>query len=460
MTTDSNNFIDSFRSSSPYINAHRGKTFVILFGGEAVADATLPTLIHDIALLNSLGIRLVLVHGARPQIEQRLKARNAEIRYENGLRITDDDALECVKEAAGTLRMEIEALLSMGLANTPMAGARLRVASGNFVTARPLGIYNGIDYCHTGEVRRVDTDGLRQRLSDSSVVLLSPIGYSPTGEIFNITAEEIATSVAIELEADKLIILSEERTLRDSRRKPIQQLGPSAAHDLLGGRRKLPADTRTHLESAMLACRGGVKRTHIIERSLDGALLQELYTRDGVGTLITAENYEQTRPATIDDVGGILELIEPLEEEGVLVRRSRDRLETEIDHFSVVVRDSTIIGCAALYPYRKEGFGELACLATHPAYRNAGRGDELLLQIEQRARTMGLDKLFVLTTRTAHWFRERGFAHADIKALPLKRRGLYNYQRNSKIFIKELDDRGCQTYRTTQEQRQPRSAQE
>ncbi|MFP5507358.1 MAG: amino-acid N-acetyltransferase [Gammaproteobacteria bacterium] len=431
-------FVTGFRHSAPYIHAHRGGTFVIAFSGEAIADDSFAGLIHDFALLHSLGIRLVLVHGARPQIEQRLKERGAEIRYANGLRITDDAALACVKEAVGTVRVDLEALLSMGVSNTPMSGARIRVASGNFVTAKPLGVREGVDYCHTGEVRRIDGAAIRQQLEDQRIVLLAPLGYSPTGEVFNLSAEEVATHAAIELRADKLILLLDGPGLVKGRR-PLRQLSPGDAEKLLADRRGLPEDTARHLASATLAAKRGVRRAHLVSRATDGALLQELFTRDGVGTLITTDVYEGLRAATIDDVGGILELIEPLEAEGVLVRRSRERLEMEIDHFLVVERDGMITACAALYPFAEEGVGELACLAVHPDYRGEGRGDTLLAAIEQCAVGAGIRRLFVLTTRTAHWFRERGFAPASVDDLPVKRRSLYNYQRKSKVFIKPLE---------------------
>ena len=431
-------FVAAFRHSAPYIHAHVESTFVLVLSGEAVADASFPVLIQDIALLNSLGVRLVLVHGARPQIEERLKEADTEMQYVNGLRVTDDTALACVKEAVGTVRVEIEAMLSMGLASTPMYGARIRVASGNFVTARPLGVRDGVDYCHTGEVRRIDAEAIQDNLDDNSVVLLSPLGYSPTGEIFNLSAEEVATAAAVALKADKLILLVEGKGLLDARRQLIQQLDPAAAAKLLQSRRKLPEDMVRHLESALHAVKRGVRRVHLIGRGLDGALLRELFTRDGSGTLITAEIFEGLRPAAIEDAGGILELIAPLEEEGILVRRSRERLEMEIGHFKVIERDGSIIGCAALYPHPKNRMGELACLAVHREYQNEGRGDMLLQAMERDALEQGLNRLFVLTTHTAHWFRERGFRTGKVEELPMQKRSMYNYQRKSKVFLKRL----------------------
>ncbi|MDH5190456.1 MAG: amino-acid N-acetyltransferase [Gammaproteobacteria bacterium] len=433
-----NPFVDWFRSSTPYINAFRGRTFVITFGGEVIADKGFANLVQDLVLLNSLGIKLVLVHGSRPQIEARLKKQGSKMEYVNGLRVTDGKALECVKEAAGAVRVEIEALMSMGLPNTPMAGSRIRIASGNFVTARPLGIHDGVDYQHTGEVRRIDTVAIEKHLKENSMVLLSPIGYSPTGEVFNLYAEDVATSAAVQLAADKIIHLVEAKGIFDARKKLIRQLNIDEAEKLFSSRRKLPENISRHLLSAIHACRHGVRRAHIIDRHVDGAILQELFTRDGIGTLITDEHYDDIRKADIEDVGGILELISPLEQEGTLVRRSREMLEMEIERFTVAERDGMIVGCAALYPFHDEKIGEIACLAIHPDYRSEGKGSQLLQQLVKTGKDAGLEKLFVLTTRTSHWFQENGFKKADIKVLPVKRRLLYNYQRNSKVFIKKL----------------------
>ena len=414
-----------------------------MFSGEAVADDRFAHLIHDIALLNSLGARLVLVHGARAQIEQRLTERGAAIHYVKELRVTDDAALAIVKEAVGTLRIEIEALLSMGLANSPMAGAGIRVASGNFVTAKPVGIRNGVDYCYTGEVRRVDAEAIKQRLDNGAIVLLSPLGYSPTGEVFNLTALEVATATAIALGSDKLLCLVEGRGLFDAHKDLMRQLTLAEAEQWLATQQTLNKANENeglalYVTHAIQACRQGVRRAHLIDRHIDGALLLELFTRDGIGTLITADLYENMRKASIDDVGGILELIAPLEAEGVLVRRSRERLETEIGYFMVMERDGMVIACAALYPFEKERAAELACLAVHPAYRDSGRGEALLNAIEHHARQHGIQHLFALTTQTTHWFRERGFHSGKIEDLPIKRQRLYNYQRKSKVFIKAL----------------------
>lgn len=434
--TAASQFVSWFRDSSPYINAHRGRTFVVMLGGEAVADARFPHMVHDLALLNSLGVRLVLVHGARPQVQQRLAAAGVEMRFAHGLRVTGDDALPCVKEAVGRVRIDIEALLSMGLANSPMAGARIRVANGNFVTARPLGVREGVDFRYTGEVRRIDTDGIKRQLDEGAIVLLSPLGYSPTGEVFNLSAEDVATSAAIYLKAEKLICLTETAGVLDEHGELWRQMTLAEAEQCMAA--TSDAETAQHLRSALRACRAGVRRAHLISRHTDGALLLELFTRNGVGTLVTSDRFDHTRRATIDDIGGILELLQPLEAEGILVRRSRELLETEIEYFTIIERDGMIMACAALYPFPEDRVAELACLAVHADYRNEGRGEELLKYTERMASSAGIERLFVLTTRTAHWFVERGFVEGSIEDLPVRRQAMYNYQRRSKVFVKPL----------------------
>jgi amino-acid N-acetyltransferase len=423
-------FINWFRSVSPYIHAHRGRTFVLCFSGEAVQSPQFSSLIHDIALLNSLGIRVVLVYGIRPQIEQCLQARGLQSHYVHGLRITDEIALNCVKAACGEIHTEIESLLSMGLSNSPSTNVCINTASGNFITARPVGVREGVDYCYTGEVRRVDSAAITRRLDEGCIVLISPIGYSPTGEIFNLLIEEVATAVAIALKAAKWICLSEQGGIFDKHGQLIRQLTRFEAQQRF--------DSNRDLNYAVRACQGGVQRVHLVSRQIEGSLLLELFTRDGIGTLISTDSFEHLRKATIDDVGSLLELIEPLEEDGILVRRSREKLEMEIDHFTVQERDGMIIGCAALNPFIEEKMAELACLVVHKDYHGASRGSALLAFLEREARQLEITQFFVLTTQTAHWFQERRFIAANLDSLPISKRTLYNYQRNSKVFIKQL----------------------
>ena len=430
-------FVRWFRQAAPYVHAFRGRVFVIGFGGELVAErARFVSFVHDLNLLAALGIRIALVHGARPQIEAELRAKGVRSRYARGLRVTDAPSLVAVKHAAGVLRVEIEALLSQGLPNSPMAGAQIRVASGNYITARPIGVVDGVDFQFTGEVRKVDAVALARRLDAGEVVLVPHVGYSPTGEVFNLAWEDVAESVALALKADKLLLLTD-RLPAGRNGEPLQELTAQEAQTLL---RKdgQPQHTVRVLQSALRALAGGVGRVHLISRRADGGTLLELFTHAGVGTLITADPVQRLRSARIEDVGGILALIEPLEADGTLVKRNREMLEREIGNFEVLEHDGVIAGCAALYCLPAAKSAELACLAVAPEYRDAGYGERLLHACEARARRQKIRRLFALTTRAAHWFLAQGFMEAGVAALPQQRKALYNWKRGSKIFLKRL----------------------
>jgi len=431
-------FVKWFRAATPYIHRWGGATFVIAFGGEVLADGEFQQLTHDINVLVSLEVRVVLVHGTRPQIEEQMRQHGVTPRYVANRRVTDDAALACVKEANGIVRVEMEALLSMELANSPMWGADIRVSSGNFVTAKPVGVVNGIDFQHTGEVRKVDAAGIRRRLDDHEVVLVSPIGFSPTGDVFNCTLEDVATSTAVALQADKLIFLTETAGALDAKGRLISELTVKQAEELIGANGGLPEDVQIYLPCAIKACSLGVKRAHLISRHVDGALLIELFTHHGIGTMIVPESPEHIRPATAADVPGIVQILEPLEQQGVLVKREHEALEREIAEYFVLESEGNILGCAALHPFADEKTAELAALAVNPFYRDGGRGERLLAYAEARAKAMGMKSIFVLSTRTTHWFIERGFLETDPRKLPERKQALYNYDRRSKVFTKEI----------------------
>lgn len=433
--------VDGFRHSAPYVNAHRGKTFVVMLGGEALAQNQFRGILNDVALLHSLGIKVVLVYGARPQIDAALAANGIEPAYHDGVRITDEDSLKVIKQVAGALQFDITARLSMSLSNTPMQGAQINLVSGNFVIAQPLGVDNGVDFCLSGKVRRIDAQGLKRQLDNHCIVLMGPIAASVTGESFNLTAEEIATQVAIKLKADKMIGFSSQNGILDRNGDVIAELMPNDAQNILN---KLAEQgsacigTMAFLKASIDACRNGVPRCHLVSYLDDGALLQELFSREGIGTQIVTESAERLRRASISDIGGILNLIRPLEEQGILVRRSREQLEIEIEQFMLIERDGLVIGCAALYPFEEDNAGEFACLVVHPDYRDADRGSLLLKNIIGQARSRGYSRLFALTTRSIHWFLEHGFVIEDVDALPQKKKQLYNYQRRSKILALDL----------------------
>ena len=433
--------VEGFRHSVPYINTHRGKTFVIMLGGEAIEHENFSSIVNDIGLLHSLGIRLVVVYGARPQIDANLAAHHHEPLYHKNIRVTDAKTLELVKQAAGTLQLDITARLSMSLNNTPLQGAHINVVSGNFIIAQPLGVDDGVDYCHSGRIRRIDEDAIHRQLDSGAIVLMGPVAVSVTGESFNLTSEEIATQLAIKLKAEKMIGFCSSQGVTNDDGDIVSELFPNEAQARVEAQEEkgdYNSGTVRFLRGAVKACRSGVRRCHLISYQEDGALLQELFSRDGIGTQIVMESAEQIRRATINDIGGILELIRPLEQQGILVRRSREQLEMEIDKFTIIQRDNTTIACAALYPFPEEKIGEMACVAVHPDYRSSSRGEVLLERITAQAKQSGLSKLFVLSTRSIHWFQERGFTPVDIDLLPESKKQLYNYQRKSKVLMADL----------------------
>ena len=430
-------FVSLFRSVAPYVNLFRGKTFVIAFGGKAISGPLARTLAYDANLLAALGVRLVLVHGARPQIEEELREKGLESKSHGGYRITDAATLDCVIDAVGSVYLEIDALLSQGLPDTPMANSTIRVIAGNFITAKPLGVLDGVDMQYAGTVRKIDAEGIRAQLGIGNIVILSSLGASPTGEIFNLAMEEVAESTATAIGADKLIFITDSQGVTDIDGKLLEEMTTDTAERLITIGEWLSPDIKRYLPCAVRASRSGVGRVHLIGYNEDGTLLRELFSRDGVGTIITRESLEILRDARPDDISGLVALIEPLEEDGTLVRRSRELLEREITRFSIVVHDGLIVGCAALYPYGDDQ-AELACVAVHPHYRRWGYGEQLMKRIETRARAVGIKRLFVLTTVTSHWFKERGFVEQPVDQLPEEKRLVYNLQRRSKVFAKPL----------------------
>ncbi len=440
-------FVPWFRSVAPYIHLHRGKTFVVGVVGEAVAAGKLAAIATDLALIQSMGVKIVLVHGFRPQVNEQLRTKGHEPRYSHGMRITDEVALDCAQEAAGQLRFEIEAAFSQGLPNTPMAGSTVRVISGNFLTARPMGIIDGVDFKSTGVVRKVDVAGITRSLDAGAMVLLSPFGFSPTGEAFNLAMEEVATSVATALQADKLIFLTERPGIRVRPTEPEADDNPIDTEIPLADARALlarlpaperPTDVSFYLRHCVTACERGVERSHILPFAVDGALLLEVYVHDGIGTMVVDEKLESLREATADDVGGILMLIEPFEKDGTLVKRSRTEIERDAGNYTIVEHDGVIFACAALYPYPEARTGEMAALTVSPQSQGQGDGEKVLKRFEQRARVMGLESIFVLTTRTMHWFIKRGFTPVDPDWLPEARKRKYNWDRRSQVLVKKL----------------------
>jgi amino-acid N-acetyltransferase len=438
--------IDWFRAASPYINAHRGKTLVIGLPGNWLRSELLPTLANDLTRLSHLGLRLVLCFGLRAQVDDQLAKTMEQSHIVDGRRVTDSNALSTIIREAGIARNELEARLSMGLPNTPMAGARLAISSGNYVTAQPFGVHEGIDFQHTGAVREVHTSSINSLLDAGHLVLLPPVGYSLTGEVFNVTMTEVATKCAIALNADKLVFFVDKLPI-DENDETLKQASTARVQRMLDNS-SIPKTTESVadlanlsevLQNAVSACHMGIERVHLLDSNDPTALLRELFTRDGSGTMITIDRWEHIRPATIADVGGIIELIAPLQAEGTLVTRSREELELDIENFVVSERDGMVVACAAMYLESESSTAEIACIATHPDYQGEGRADQLLTHLEHSAHSLNYPTARILSTHTGHWFVARGYSETSPQDLPPSRRASYNEQRNSKVYTKSLD---------------------
>ena len=423
---DSADFARWFRDSTPYISAHRNRTFVVMLGGEALASTNLVNTVHDLALLHVLGVRLVLVHGM------------AEPGAEPETALSDGAAMDQAVGAIGAARSRLEALFSMGVPSSPLRASRIVLAGGNLVTAKPAGVIDGIERRHSGEVRRVHGAEIRKLLDQDVIVLVPPIGYSASGAAYVLSPEALAAEVATTVGADKLIVYDGIERVDEASEMTPQSLARVLAEEAFA------EPTKARLRALLDASEAGVSRCHLVSFNVDGALLQELFTAEGVGTQVSKEDYRAIRPATSADVAGIVELIRPLEDAGLLVPRPRDRLEAEIEHFTVAELDGIVVGCCALFPH--EDTVELACVATHPShrFRVGGKtlGERVLAHAESVAVERGFARMFVLTTRAEDWFAERGFAPRGIDDLPVSRKALYNYQRNSKVLMKELSSHG------------------
>ncbi|MEZ5595033.1 MAG: amino-acid N-acetyltransferase [Pseudomonadales bacterium] len=424
-----------FRDSTPYISAHRRKTFVVLIGADALTAADLTSIVHDLALLHTLGVRLVLVHGCREQLDEELP----DATFVGDRRVTDESTMRRITHINGRIRSQLEALFSMGLPSTPMHNTDITVVGGNFVTARPVGVIDGVDHLFTGRVRKVRTAPIHAALEHGALVLLSPMGYSPSGQVFNLTASELAADVAIALKADKLIAFDVLPHLKDADGRRVSGINPGELDTRLDDP-SIGDNTANHLRALGRAVRSGVARGHLVSYLDDGALLAELFTAAGVGTQVSEKLHGMVRRANVTDVAAIVDIIRPMEESGALVRRSRDRLEAEIDHFLVAEVDGIVVGTCALFPHDKAA--ELSCVAVRESFQNQPGlrvGTHLVEAAERLAAESGITRLFVLTTQAHHWFERAGFTLATVDDLPMEKKQLYNLQRQSKVLFKTVE---------------------
>ena len=450
-------FVNMFRGSANYIARHRNTVAVYHIPGSILINPdnnNLRDLMNDIALTWLLGMQIVLVAGCREQMQARQGLDSNEFLQFGALQVTDAERLRIVKEEAGFVRFELERQLARALrmqADTPDGN----VVSGNFYSAQPLGVMGGIDYQYTGFVRRLEVEKIRAVHQQRDICLLSTLGVSPSGEVFNVNSEALAAVTAATLQAAKVIYFCDGALRHKKHGTQIQSLRYTDARKLIDyhGIQVNPKgfiscdDTKLSCETSDILCkiawcaeairRGGVQRAHLLSPQ-HGALLQELYTRDGSGTLIAADVYEGIRQATVMDVASIHTLIAPLVAAGTLVDRPKTVLEKDVQMYYVYTRDSSIVACGQLKVF-ENGFAEIGCLVVNQDFRSSGRGDAMLGYLERLCLQQGCTKIFVLSTQTMEWFVERGFDIVPVEELPPSRQATYNRQRASKIYMKTVE---------------------
>jgi len=442
LVSESKSFIKNFRLSAKFINQFNNKTFVIAIGGEVIGDDQFKSIACDINLLHSMNINIVLVHGIRPQIDQKLKHETTKTQLIKNIRVTKKEMLNDIVEVNGLIKTHIEATLSSGILDSPMLGSNIKVSSGNFITARPLGVIDGVDMELTGQIRKIDTNAITDKLSNKEIVIISPLGYSPIGDIFNLSYEQTAAHVSQAIKAEKLIYYINANGILNIRGELIPELTTFKAKHLIESieNPKNAPFISYHdfniLKSSLYAIKNNIEKVHLINRNINGSVIEEIFTDKGSGTVLTEYSLQNIRAAEIRDINQIINIIEPLEKEGVLVVRKNKNIDKDINYFYVIEHDHNIIGTVALYQY--EEMMEIACFAIHDNYQNLGYGKKLLRFCEQKAMNKNIKNLFILTTQSEHWFIENNFSLTDRKFIPDERKKTYTIERNSKYFIKRL----------------------
>ena len=450
----SRHFVDMFRGSANYIASHRNTLVVYHIPGDLLEEDpnVFRDLMNDISLTWLLGMKIVIVAGCRYQIEKRIKERKTHM----GMTVTDPESLRIVKEEAGYVRFEVERQLARALKGAKGGGMEGNVVSGNFYSSQPCGVLDGVDYMYSGFVRKLETEKIHSVHKNRDIVLLTALGFSPTGEVFNVNSEYLAAYAGGALGASKVIyFLEKDAALRHKIH------GSNIPHLRVNDGRKLLALNGVRTETkgfvyldncpyegarkdmlikmgwGMIALDAGVKRVHLVAPE-NGMLLQELYTRDGGGTMISTDLYDGILKATVQDVTAIHELITPLVEKGTLIERTKADLERHIDQYHIYTRDGLVVACGQLKIF-ENGYAEIGCMVVNPAYRAKGRGDAMLGYLERLAVQAGATILFVLSTQTMEWFIERGFDLVGVNALPPSRQATYNHVRASKIYMKKVN---------------------
>lgn len=414
-----------------YIPRFREKPFVISLDGVIVTDENFANILMDVAVLRSLSIRVVLVHGASAQI--RLLAQQQAVAASNldGTGVTDPETLRLALTASNRLTHEI----LEGLATQD-----LRAACPNAIVAHPTGILHGVDQQLTGKVERVDTELLLALLQDGIIPVIPPLGFDGEGRTYRVNSDGVAVSVAEAIKAVKVIFVTSYDGLTHEGRLLRQVLASDLQRLLAEQRSGFAADLLSKAIHAAAACRAGIPRVHVINGCLDEALLTEVFSNEGVGTLVYANEYQQIRRALKKDIPSILKLIQPSVENEEIVKRTRASIERQLADYYLFETDKNPVGCVALHTYPDHGVGELACLCVKPSHENQGVGRKLLQFVERKAREQGLQTLCALSTQAFTYFQSKGgFAEGSPEDLPPARREKYEQTgRRSKVLVKRL----------------------
>ena len=414
-----------------YIPQFREKTFILAIDGAIVTDENFATLLLDVAVLWSLNIRVVLVHGASAQIKALAEEQKVQPSNLDGSGITDAATLQLALTAANRLTHEILEGLS---AND------LRAASTNVIVAHPMGILQGVDHLFTGKVERVDVGLLQSLLAQGVVPVIPPLGFDGDGKTYRVNSDGVAVAVAEALKAIKLIFITSRDGLIYNGQVIQQVLVSELQHLLQTNSAGFAPELLSKAQHAVLACQAGIPRVHVINGRMDEGLLAEVFSNDGVGTLIYANEYQQIRPAKKKDIRAIQLLTKQAVEAEELVKRTRAAIEKNLGDFFIFEIDKNPVACVALHIYSEQKKGELACLYVNPLHENRGIGRKLIQYVENKARELNLTELLTLSTQAFTYFQSKaGFQEGAPDDLPPTRREKYEQSgRNSKVLVKKL----------------------
>src|SRR5262245_27144675 len=434
--------VDLIREVFYYQNRFDGKTIVLKIDYPILNAPHFPQLLKDLAMLRATGIEIILVPGAREWIDAVLKEYEIESEYVDGVRIATQDSIPFVRMAAFDVANRLMTLLTAFQANAVI---------GNFVRARGIGVVDGVDFQNSGRVDKILKEPLQQILNQGMIPIFPCIGWNAAGKPYNLSSDDIAMAVAEALQAEKLFFVTDSDGVMETRFTlppglvknsdgRVARLSLEEAEEVLNLNAGNPDPDLKYLSLALTACRKGTERAHVVDGRMEGAILREIFSNLGVGTMVYGNNdYESIRPMKADDIGDVLRLIQPLIKEGILIKRTEDDLIGRQSDFVVYSIDDVVHACGSLRDYG-DGQGEIAGIATNPVYSHLSMGRKILSYLVEKAVRLGMTRVFALTTRTVDWFEQMGFVETNIDTLPAKKRETYDHVRKSRIFALDLKD--------------------